>query len=836
MGKKLKILFLTLDGVGHINAAIGMAQILIDAGHECWFGIKNQWTDYMAQYVNIKTYVWPLSMTDNNDSSNSSSSSGVVIVDKVAQWFMDQGIIGDQLTPIEKIIVFGKWIHSGQATDGNVFDVEIDKAIRRVKPDIILCDLYTTMAAVVKSQIPWVKVSSSNPLTVLNDDRTPPANFGLPTNGSYNEWTQIKIKIVREIIGKFKLPLPDNWYRFDNFMRQHISSEPFELPVQLRDKPGKVIYFSLGSMGAIDVTNMKRLIAILVKSQNVFIVSKGPLGDEYDLLDNMWGQPSVPQTQVLPLVDLIITHGGNNTITECFYFGKPMIVMPLFGEQYDNAQRVHEKGFGIRLDAYKCSENELLFAIETLLANKSLAEKLQKISQRIQTENSLTKLPQLLETIIKMKILFVPLESTGHINSAIGQAQVLIGAGHECWIVVSNRWHGSGELESSYGLKIYQWLIPQIIGNGMTTNDNDDDDDDGNVKSDAQLFMELGVIGGQLTAKEKLIVMANVMISRNSTIGKIYDNNVGRAICQIKPDVILCDQVRPLASVVKSQIPWVMVSTCNPLTVLNDDKTPPPLLGLPTNGSLDEWKQIKIDIIREILGNFKFYLNIYDFPLELDYQDIRPLPDNWYRFDNFMRQHISSEPFELPIQLRDKPGKVIYFSLGSMGAIDVNNMKRLIAILEKSPNVFIVSKGPLGDEYDLPDNMWGQPSVPQTQVLPLVDLVITHGGNNTITECFYFGKPMIVMPLFVDQYDNAQRVDEKGFGIRLDAYKCSENELLFAIETLLANKSLAEKLQKISQRIQTENSLTKLPQLLESLVENNLFKQNTKTDSSCQIL
>ena len=70
----------------------------------------------------------------------------------------------------------------------------------------------------------------------------------------------------------------------------------------------------------------------------------------------------------------------------------------------------------------------------------------------------------------------------------------------------------------------------------------------------------------------------------------------------------------------------------------------------------------------------------------------------------------------------------------------------------------------------LHDDQTGEGFLPQPAILPQVDLVITHGGNNTVTEAFHHGKPMIVLPLFWDQVDNAQRVDETGFGRRLATY------------------------------------------------------------------
>ena len=87
----------------------------------------------------------------------------------------------------------------------------------------------------------------------------------------------------------------------------------------------------------------------------------------------MVGEEFLPQTSILPHVDAVITHGGNNTVTEALYFGKPMVLLPVFWDQYDNAQRMHETGFGIRLDTYGHDPAELPAAVERLLGDSRCA-------------------------------------------------------------------------------------------------------------------------------------------------------------------------------------------------------------------------------------------------------------------------------------------------------------------------------------------------------------------------------------------------------------------------------------------------------------------------------
>ena len=76
------------------------------------------------------------------------------------------------------------------------------------------------------------------------------------------------------------------------------------------------------------------------------------------------------------------------------------------------------------------------------------------------------------------------------------------------------------------------------------------------------------------------------------------------------------------------------------------------------------------------------------------------------------------------------------------------------------------------------------------------------------------------MTLFVYQYDNAQRVNEKGFGIKLDPFKRIKKYLVKAIQTLINDNQLKVKLKQISKRIEKDAKKDKLVQL-KGLVKDN---------------
>jgi MGT family glycosyltransferase len=286
---------------------------------------------------------------------------------------------------------------------------------------------------------------------------------------------------------------------------------------------------------------------------------------------------------------------------------------------------------------------------------------------------------------------------------------------------------------------------------------------------------------------------------------RYVDDRLAEILGEVGPDVVVEDNVVGFPAIPASGLPWVRIVSCNPLEV-KDPQLPPPFSGLPLADS-SGWDAFREEYARQVgelqasfsefcvergsppLPGLEFihespWLNLTIYPDELDYPRSRPLGERWQNLQTSVRAT------DAPWASQPDGRKLVYLSLGSLGSADVPLMRRLVAELAETPHRYVVSKGPQHAEYELAGNMVGEEFLPQTSVLPHVDAVITHGGNNTTTECMWFGKPMLVLPVFWDQHDNAQRVHEMGYGIRLPTYDFGDGELAAALDRVLRDEPL----------------------------------------------
>lgn len=431
----------------------------------------------------------------------------------------------------------------------------------------------------------------------------------------------------------------------------------------------------------------------------------------------------------------------------------------------------------------------------------------------------------------KRTILFAPLDSAGHINSLISIANHLKLQGHRTVFLfmdpISNNLKQQGH-------EVYDSTTPNLVDSVESDAAQDKWNE---VIAACQEVWKSGDVIRNL--EEELKIGFSTMIE---DIKKL-NGNIEKKLKLIKPDLIVIDHYFGIPALFKSKVPWVRIFSASPLALHNNPDMPTAWLGLPTIWNKEDPKQKDymeraIAAKKELYDSYNAYwrsfdlpdlptdpigyipisplLNLYMYPEELDYTESE-LKD-WKRCDCMVRDQKAGK-FKIPEKLRDKPGKLIFLSLGSLASADVQLMTRLTSLLADCPHRFIVSKGPLHNQYDLPDNMWGEKSVPQLEVLTSIDLIITHGGNNTLTESFYYGVPgFIVCPLFGDQFDNANRIEEKGLGIRLDPYNCTKEQLLDAVETVLAKEDIKIRMKEISERMRKPEARNKSIQLVNDVI------------------
>jgi MGT family glycosyltransferase len=308
-------------------------------------------------------------------------------------------------------------------------------------------------------------------------------------------------------------------------------------------------------------------------------------------------------------------------------------------------------------------------------------------------------------------------------------------------------------------------------------------------------------------------------------------------LARIQPSLICVDNVILFPAVKRHGIPWVRIISCSE-NEIEDPAIPPHLSGC---GQSDAACHARFrarfnEVIGPIHADFNEflrghgeapypagqffeaspYLNLLLYPEPLRYARSRPLePERFQYLEGCVR---AEKPYSIPEFARNEGAPIVYVSFGSLGAGDVDLLKRLIQAMGKLPYRVLANVGANKDQYlDVPGNVVLDSWFPQPSVIPQVDVVIHHGGNNSFTECLYFGKPSIIMPFVWDGHDNATRIQETGHGFHLNRYQWTESELAAKLAACLTDQEMRGRLQRISDHMRAQDGPRKAARLLDAV-------------------
>ncbi|WP_037366033.1 glycosyltransferase [Amycolatopsis orientalis] len=165
-----------------------------------------------------------------------------------------------------------------------------------------------------------------------------------------------------------------------------------------------------------------------------------------------------------------------------------------------------------------------------------------------------------------------------------------------------------------------------------------------------------------------------------------------------------------------------------------------------------------------------------------------------------------SEPGDLPsgVEGRDRSRPLVYLTLGTTPASQAHLLTSALQGLASLDVDVLVATGPAVDVATLgevPSNVQLEAWVPQSELLPHVDLVVHHGGSGTTLGAFSAGVPQLLLPQGADQFTNADAVVEAGAGAKLLGDELTTDAVRETASRLLADSTVADAVRKLAEEV-----------------------------------
>nr|XP_022913467.1 UDP-glucuronosyltransferase 2A3-like isoform X2 [Onthophagus taurus] len=186
----------------------------------------------------------------------------------------------------------------------------------------------------------------------------------------------------------------------------------------------------------------------------------------------------------------------------------------------------------------------------------------------------------------------------------------------------------------------------------------------------------------------------------------------------------------------------------------------------------------------------------------------RPRPPNFIEIAGI---HIKAnqslnEEFKKYLEISTNLKGVIYFSFGSYFNTETfpgHILQAFFDVFENLPYK-VLWKGDIKKfpkTYNIPKNIHFIPRMPQIPILcsSKVNLFITHGGLSSTLETIYCGKPVLTIPIWLDQLSNANLLKAKGVGRSILFHEINKENFKAELEEVLENPKYSKNVKILSE-------------------------------------
>jgi len=789
-----KFVFIVPPLTGHVNPTLSIGATLLERGHEvAWISLDKNLNSKLPKGGELL-----LIQYDQTDEEKRDSENYLDIISKKVVYGIDsiKFLYEDVLIPLNRHTYNG-----------------IIPLLKEYQPDLVIGDhqLFAASIAAKKLGLPYATtVTAPAAIKIMSE---------LP---KVHEWEEKQIIALQQELGvtenraldcsdlltlvltsKYffgEMDLTSNYQFTGPVLTERRISCEFDWG-KFNANSNKKILVSIGT--TFDHEHKKAFFQKVVdafkdEDLTVVVVSDPQLFEEWP--ENFMVYQQVPQLDLLPHLDGVVSHGGHNTVSEALSNGLPLVVIPIAYDQSHVAGRVVRTGAGERLNFNRFKAHHLNEAVQNILTNPEYKKAAETIRESFVEAGGSSTAANLLENAIsnstmekpKSKFLFVIPPFFGHISPTLSVGASLIARGHEV------KWFGITSLDNKHipeggsyfypeeDLIPYQDEIVKILKR----------QDDGPACSGPEVM--------KLALEETYVPFAKMMIPGLETLTKEW-----------QPDVIINDCITFGGALFahKNNIPCV---TTTPV--------PPDVMGDTANSApkIFEWQQNLIKQLQKEVGIEDEGIFIHSHELNLvftsqKFADFEEVPTHM-EFVGPVKGRPNPAPFDWD-KLNASTTPKIFVSLGTL-LVDIRKafFEKVIAAFADQP-VTVIAATPPEIFEKWPSNFIVSSFVPQSALMPHMDAVICHGGFNTVNDTFTNGLPMLITPIAYDHFHIAKLIEKAGCGISIRYKRLRVDALRQTVFELLENPTYRNAAKEVQSSLINAGGNDRAVELLENFVE-----------------